>query len=1129
MKRTLAILLAAVLMLSMLPAASLAASQYAEVVGGWLRLRAGASFDADTITSYYTGSQVKILGSHGVWYRVQTSDGRIGYMHSDYLKLKGSSSSSSSGSYNAYVTSHNGYGVRLRTGPGTGYRIIKTYDVGTPVTVLQSGKYWSKISIYGTTGYMMSQFISTHAGSSSSDKVIGYATIWSRNGYGVRLRTGPGTEYGKIGTYAVGTTVAVLEKGAVWDRIRVGSRVGWMMNEFLQYHGMNEVTSVILNTVSPVVGDVLKVKAISPSGATVRYEWKVGNDVYTGATYTVSNADVNKTIQLKVTGTGSYYGTAKSAVTNPVIANTVVYDVKLNTTAPVVGTTLKMDSIKPSGAKVNYQWSTGSTVLGTGETYTVQTADVGKVIRLTVTGKDGYTGSDYAETAAVAERTTLTGVSLSHSEPSVGTTLGFTTSPSGATVTAQWIRGSVDIPGATANTYTLTQDDFDQIISVRVTGTDAYDGTVTSAGTAKVKAAQTTPVVGDVTTTGLTVNVTATPIQLTATGGGDMEWKLVSGKLPDGMGLSKEGKITGTPTVADTFTFVVSATNDAGTGTKEITLTVAAQPKPDLVVGNVEFTAQAGYADVIKVISITNSGNADAKDIAVAVEGENFTVISGNTSIGVNATDETWGVKAKDGLTVGTYTGKVKVTCGDATKEAAITFTVKETPKAPAFTKGSLADAKVGKDYSETVSAEGTGTLKWSITGGSLPGGLNLNADTGLISGKPALAGDYSVTITVTDVDQTADNIATQTFSLKVNPADTSYTPEENIAPQITTDGFVSGTQGTEYTAVTLSALHTGTLEWSLTGGKLPAGMKLENGVISGTPTESGTFQFTVTVKVTGQETNNTASRTFTLEIAAGTPPSGGGEGGGAVVQVAPELNVSSLENATVGASYSTTITVKADSPFTWAVTGGKLPAGLSFNEGNISGTPEAGTAGSYSFTITVADTDDTTLTDVKTFNLTVVNPKYTVKVNDGEGSGSYEAGVTVSVKADSKAGYNFTGWDASGVSVSNDASTSFDMPAGNVTLTAKYEKIAVKLDAPTVSWADSKNVTWNSVPNATKYEVQIIRKDGSVGSVKTVEGGTSFQSARIAVDGDIAYVWAIGDGVAYLKSNEGTAEYTNE
>ena len=67
--------------------------------------------------------------------------------------------------------------------------------------------------------------------------------------------------------------------------------------------------------------------------------------------------------------------------------------------------------------------------------------------------------------------------------------------------------------------------------------------------------------------------------------------------------------------------------------------------------------------------------------------------------------------------------------------------------------------------------------------------------------------------------------------------------------------------------------------------------------------------------------------------------------------------------------------------------------------------------------------------------------PTYLVTVNGGTGGGSYEAGQTVTVTAESKSGYTFTGWTTEGVTLSNPASATvtFTMPENNVTLTASY------------------------------------------------------------------------------------------
>ena len=200
MKRILAMLLALVLLLGVMPAPKAQAGPAtATVKGGWLRLRDGASFDAETIASYYTGTRVTVLGTSGAWYHVTAPDGLTGYMYGSYLTV---GSSGASENITAYVTSRNGKGVRLRSGPSTAYGVIGLYSVGTQLTILSSGTYWHYVKIGSQRGYMMAEFVTTKAPGSAADYT---AYVTSANGRGVNLRQGPSTGYGAIGSYAVGT------------------------------------------------------------------------------------------------------------------------------------------------------------------------------------------------------------------------------------------------------------------------------------------------------------------------------------------------------------------------------------------------------------------------------------------------------------------------------------------------------------------------------------------------------------------------------------------------------------------------------------------------------------------------------------------------------------------------------------------------------------------------------------------------------------------------------------------------------------------------------------------------------------------------------------------------------------
>lgn len=176
-----------------------AAATTATVKGGWLRLREYASFDAATISSYYTGTVVTVLGTTGKWFRVTAPDGLTGYMYGDYLTVKRPGSGGVAGGFEnikAKVVSSNGLGVRLRIGPGTAYDILAVYPVGTDATILRSGDTWHYVRIGNNTGYMMSQFLSSEQGDSAASYT---AYVTSGNGLGVRLRKGPGTSYGVLG------------------------------------------------------------------------------------------------------------------------------------------------------------------------------------------------------------------------------------------------------------------------------------------------------------------------------------------------------------------------------------------------------------------------------------------------------------------------------------------------------------------------------------------------------------------------------------------------------------------------------------------------------------------------------------------------------------------------------------------------------------------------------------------------------------------------------------------------------------------------------------------------------------------------------------------------------------------
>jgi putative Ig domain-containing protein len=173
-------------------------------------------------------------------------------------------------------------------------------------------------------------------------------------------------------------------------------------------------------------------------------------------------------------------------------------------------------------------------------------------------------------------------------------------------------------------------------------------------------------------------------------------------------------------------------------------------------------------------------------------------------------------------------------------------------------------------------------------------------------------------------------------------------------ALSITTTTLPGGTVGLAYSEGLQATGGTGILVWS-SGGSLPANLTLSPaGIISGTPTNTGTSNFTVMVT----DGSQSDSQNLSIDVSA-----------------ALKITTTSLPDATVDHSYSPTLERSGGvAPFTWSVTPA-LPAGLNLDTstGKISGLPEAGTEGTYSLTFTVQDSSTPTpQTDSTVLSLTI-------------------------------------------------------------------------------------------------------------------------------------------------------------
>lgn len=174
-----------------------------------------------------------------------------------------------------------------------------------------------------------------------------------------------------------------------------------------------------------------------------------------------------------------------------------------------------------------------------------------------------------------------------------------------------------------------------------------------------------------------------------------------------------------------------------------------------------------------------------------------------------------------------------------------ITITVSLPPLTIATT--AIPAGQQGYAFSYQITAAGgKPPYRWAVSTGALPPGLALAEATGIVSGMPSTAGNFSFTIDVTDADSRATRKA---FSIAVSPAPLS------IGPSTSFDAL----KGTPLSYAPTASGGTPPYTWSIPAGVLPPGLSLNSttGALTGSPTVLGTFGFVLSVRDQSSATVN--------------------------------------------------------------------------------------------------------------------------------------------------------------------------------------------------------------------------------------------------------------------------------
>jgi N-acetylmuramoyl-L-alanine amidase len=235
-----------------------------------VNVRNGPGLSYQLVKQVNKGEKFTIIKEQHDWIQIQLSAAKTGWV-ANWVVTITTNGTTTTGSNNSKSAEANTDQLRVRTGPGTNFRIIGYLNKGQAVSVIDDNENWVKISAGFGEGWVTREYLDFNTKSTTSkddnnnNKSIETGNVTDT----LNVRNEPSTTGTVIGKLEKGSPITIYSKNNGWVEIKYANQRAWVSADYVQTGTENKPTNPSNGTIGIVTASTLSVRSDTSLNSTI--------------------------------------------------------------------------------------------------------------------------------------------------------------------------------------------------------------------------------------------------------------------------------------------------------------------------------------------------------------------------------------------------------------------------------------------------------------------------------------------------------------------------------------------------------------------------------------------------------------------------------------------------------------------------------------------------------------------------------------------------------------------------------------------------------------------------------------------------------------------------------------------